>query len=109
MEVIGIVDENVLPKSERRNLVSGLIWKVDCVLSEQGFARGKKRFDGETGENYIVYDGTEGWAVVRFGENGELIPFIVKEKVVSECQVYVDLKEVPKSVAYSIREDLKRI
>ena len=109
MEIIGLIDESASSKSGRKCSVSKLVSRVDCILSEQGFARGEKRIDGKTGESYIVYDGTEGRAVVRFTEDGDVIPLIIKGKVVAECPVYVGLEKVPKNVNYSIRKELRKI
>ena len=90
--------------------ISDLLNKVDCVLSEHGFASEEPIADENTGGFYQIYNGLKGKAIIRFvAKESKLIPLTICGIEASKCPVYIERIDVPSNIDISICNDLLKI
>jgi hypothetical protein len=106
MDITCIREEHKTSGHFRNYDVFNLLDGIDCLLSEHGFVSGEDRKDTKMGVRYKVYEGTEGYVVVRFvTDNSRLIPFVLGKKEF-RAPIYVEQHNVPDLIGESIKKDL---
>lgn len=87
-----------------------LVDRIDCVLAEYGCIRCYIGFDEENGNHFRKYKAGVSSALVRFVDNeSDFLELTEDDGVKSRCPVYINLKNVPREVANSIKRDVKKI